>query len=397
MKSWRVGLGITLLAGEFLALPAYGVEKGEPSAIQVGAGFFYPSVAVELIHDDNIYLQQDNEKSSFITVLSPKASLVFEGEASEIGFNAELDHGSYLSSHADDYLDVRLLAEGSWLPTERVMLYGSLGYRGEHEARGTSGLLGPAALTFAEPDEFDVVELTGRFRYGLDVPKAPRFEIEYNHEDRGYQNNRSATFLQDRTQDRLKGTFFYRVMPNTSLLLEGTVTQFDYDVAFLDSDQYRLLAGLTWEATFQTEGFLKLGWGEKKFDSTLREDGSEASWEIGVNWEPLSYSRFTLAAARDFAESDGIGDFVDSSQLSLTWNHDWYSFMGTRVILTSGNDQYIGSNQEDDILELQLRVDYRPRPWLVFGVGVTHSERQSNVVGLDYKSNVLGLQMGINM
>lgn len=386
--------GMTLLS---ISTLSQAIPDGEVQGIPFGSGYFYPSLGLELIYDDNMYLQETNEQGSWLIVISPRATLEYEGEASELLFDLEIDHGTYEANSDDNFLDARLEAEAAYYPTERLSLYGDLGISKEHEARGTGNTSGSSAFFFDEPDEYREWFVSGRVKYGLEATGAPSVELEAIHNDRKYTNNRTATQWQDRETDQLKATFFYNIAPATSLLLEGTVKDIEYDLGELDSDQYRLLAGLTWEATYQTTGFLKLGASEKKFKFPGHEDGSEASWEVGIEWEPLSYSDFTLSMSRDFEESDGVGDYIDRNGISLEWNHDWYSYFGHTVTLVGQKDKYGGINREDDLWSLELKANYRARSWLLLGVGFLHTENDSNVAGESYVDNVIRFQAGINM
>ena len=376
---------------------AVAIQDGETTGMAVGGGYLYPSVGIEVGYDDNIFLQESNEKSSFITVISPKAKLEFESDATTVALNLAAEAGSFASSHNDDYLDAEASVDVTFYPTERMTFGVSAGYLKSHEARGTAAQAGIATFEFNRPNRYHTAEAGARFEYGVDEVGAPRFELAVSAEDRTYDNNRTATIYRDRNSRQAKATLFYKVMPATSLLLEGRVINYDYDVATLDSEQYRLMAGVLWQATSQTEGFAKLGYGRKDFDDVSRDDASSSSWEIGVNWKPLSYSMVTLATSRDFDETDSVGDYIDSSEVSLEWKHDWRTYLGTKVQLTYGQDDYGNDTREDDIWQAGLKMDYRLRPGVILGAGYTHTDLDSNEAGLSYKDNVVGVQLGVNM
>jgi len=366
----------------------------------VAGGFFYPSLGVELSYNDNVALTSSKEVGSYAAIVSPKGRFEFQGDASQVSVDLGLNRGTYLSSHADDYLDANASVQAAYYPTERVSMSGGLAFDRGHEARGTGGAAG---ITTSAPDEYDMWTLSGAFKYGVDALNAPRFELELSHADQEYLNNRATTQFQDKQIDRLKGTLFYRIMPNTSLLVEAGLTSFNYDrsttpTSNLDSDETRILVGLTWDATYQTQGIFKLGKNSKNFDVPSKQDADTTVWELGVNWSPLSYSKFNLSTNRSFAESDGAaGDYTTSSTTSLTWMHDWTSYFGTNVSLSYLNEQYGNSTREDDTTTFSLTADYRVQPWLVLSGGFTRAERNSNRALTDYVNNIIGIQVGIGM
>ena len=110
-----------------------------------------------------------------------------------------------------------------------------------------------------------------------------------------------------------------------------------------------------------------------------------------------SYSSFQLSTSRDFGESDGVGSYQDTRSLGLAWNHDWTDVLGTRLSLDKSRIEYGGSTRRDRNRSFGIDVEYRARPWLLFGATISHSRRDSNQAGLDYKDNQFGVQVGINM
>ncbi|PLY16409.1 MAG: hypothetical protein C0631_03970 [Sedimenticola sp.] len=390
----KIGFACSAVLSSFGAMA---IGEGEATGFPVGSGYLYPSVGVEVGYDDNIFLQENDEKSSWVTVISPKAKMEFEGEATTVALNLGAEVGNFANSHRDDYFDGNVSIDVSFYPTERATFAVSAGYKKSHEARGTAAQAGDAAFLFDRPNRYQIVEAGARFAYGLDQVGAPRFELALITDDRTYDNNRTATIYRDRDSQEAKASLFYKVMPATSLLLEGRATKYDYDVATLDSKQYRLMAGVLWEATSQTEGFAKFGYGKKNFEDASREDANSASWELGVNWKPLSYSMFTLATSKDFDETDSVGDYVDSREISLEWKHDWYTYLGSKLQFSYGTDDYGNDLREDDVWQAGVKVDYRLRPGLIVGAGFTHTDLDSNEPGLSYKDNVVGVQLGVNM
>jgi hypothetical protein len=104
-----------------------------------------------------------------------------------------------------------------------------------------------------------------------------------------------------------------------------------------------------------------------------------------------------LSTSRDFGESDGVGSYQDTRSLGLAWNHDWTDVLGTRLSLDTSSIEYGGSTRKDKNRSLGVNVEYRARSWLLLGASLSHSRRDSNRAGLDYKDNQIGVQVGINM
>ncbi len=389
-RDWMAAVVLSsLVAGQ-----AHAIKGGEPSSVILDGGVFYPSIGIALTHDDNIFRTATNKKSSTLLVLTPTARLEYDaGEATQVAFEVDMERGVYFSSSDDNYLDVDLVGEAAYLPTERLTLYGRLGYKRGHEARGTGTSAGNP-LTITEPDRFHLWSGEARVSYGIGEQK---LEFGYVHENRKYDNNRANTVFQDRKSDAVSAGLSMKVAPNTAMTLDLDLQKINYDVAALDSTELRGLVGVRWEATYQTAGFAKVGWQKKNMSSAALNDASGASWELGVDWKPLSYSSFQLSTSRDFGESDGVGSYQDTRNLGLAWSHDWTDVLGTRLSLDTSSIKYGGNTRKDKNRSWGVNVEYRARPWLLLGASLSHSRRDSNTAGLDYKDNQIGVQIGINM
>jgi len=387
--------------------------RPEPEA-QWGGISFYPNIDFGVYYDNNILSEEGNKDASYVAVASPMLSAV-AGEAYEegqLGAHIKADVGSYFDSSEDDYVDITTLLDYDWEPTESLSLYAGFQYIWGHEARGTEGTSGAYSWIWDEtqsvyvpykidkPSEFEEWGIIGKV--GYDLSSGDHIELQGIHENRDYTNNREWTRYRDRTVDRASLGFSHRLGPNTSMIASASVNQYDYAAADLDSTQYGVMVGAKWNITYQTDGFAKVGWGWKEFDSSNRNDSSSFIWEVGVNWRPLSYSTVTVATSQAYDESDGYGDYAVVNKVSADWTHDWYSFLGTSVGASysvsdwSGSTEGYGVNtvdRQDDQLEYYVRLNYQPWKHLGFGLGWRHTERDSNWDGYDYDDDIFELRV----
>jgi hypothetical protein len=383
---------VSALTGVLLASAAQGAEK---QGIQAGPGTFYPNAGLDVYYDDNLLSQESDTIDSMVTVLSASGREEVYGDASNFALEAGLDRAWYNSSPDDNYLDGRLFGEMAFFPSSRVSASAKGGYWRMHEDRGTTTLQGGLATLQDEPDTYDLWSIEGGFGYGVDEVGAPKIELRASYQMRDYTNNRRITQFRDRDTALLGATFKYMLMSATSLLVDGQYQAFDYnrDEAQLDSEEYRLLAGVTWEATAATTGYAKLGWQKKSFDSSSRKDDDTPSWDVGVKWSPLTYSAFGLNTERKFDETNGVGNVVDRRETRLSWQHAWKTHLSSNVYYSIGKEEYSGSSRTDDIDSIGLTLDYSMREYLDWQLYYTYRERDSSTTGLDYDRNQLGLQV----
>lgn len=356
------------------------------TGFDLGGFKFHPGVGLKFTHDDNIFQSETNTVSSWITTLAPTARFIARQRANTYRFGYEGEKGIYESSSADNYFDHRVYADAHLAFATRTALALRADYKKGHEDRGSTD-----RTLSSEPDKYDQTSVGAVFAYGAKTAKG-RLELEADWLDREYTNNRSNTEISDRDESKLRATFFYRVMPKTSLLAEVVHKQFDYDLAVStqDSDETKYYAGATWEATGKTTGTVKLGFKEKDFDSPTRQDVDSMAWLANVRWSLRTYSVINFTASKDFAESSGVGDTIDSTRYGVAWTHNWNRRLSTNAGLTFGKEAYKGDTsvnggaREDDIKTFALGANYKMRRWLTLGGGVSYTDSDSNSAGDGY-------------
>ena len=249
--------------------------KAQESANAESASSLEPALGIELRYDDNIFRSAANEQTSLMTVLSPSllASFVPFKHRFELEYNGEI--ASYSESASDDYDDHEFRA-GAYLKLGQRSQLDFVGtYEDSHENRGTGLSEGfdPELDQLPDaPDEYERGQFLGRLTYGATGTRG-RLVFEVGQSELEYTNHRDRTRFFDR-DDRYGGAiFYYRIMPNTSLLLDLRATEFEYQhdrilQPSLDSTEYRYLLGATWDVTGKTTGTVKVGYVEKKYKLT---------------------------------------------------------------------------------------------------------------------------------
>jgi len=378
--------GAVLLAIGFCS-QASAVDN-ESAGIAFGPVAAYPGIGLDLMHDDNVFTTSSNEKSSWITVLKP--ALLLEAKKRDHVYSLAYQGaiGIYDSTPADDYDDHRFTAEADMQISSRSALNLSADYEMGHDARGSND----RALS-DDPDEWHASSVAGVFAYGAEGAKG-KVELEGAYSEKRYDNNRASTRLYDRDDTTGGATFFWKVMPKTSLLFQAKATEMDYasGASTLDSDNVWYMTGVTWEATAKTSGTIKVGYTEKDFDSSTRKDQDGLGWEANVQWKPLARSTVDVGFSRGFNESTGVGDTTESTDYTLGLNHQWSSRTSTGVSLSYVEDEFQGgASREDETFGLSLNADYQFRRWLSVNAVYNYTDRESNTANQDYDRNLFML------
>lgn len=365
--------------------------------MKIGAGKLYPDITVTTFYDDNLTRASTGEISTFGILVVPHLAYEIKNNKKLYFADYEFTTAFHENSSDDDYTANRVQVGYEYTPTKRIFA----GIRGEYldaiDPRGTGAAEGTGIVP-TEPDEWHHYQVEGNLGYGGKKAKG-RAEVDLGYVSKKYDNNRSQTFVRDRDDASATGRFYYRIMPKTSLLLEGRYTNTNYDneqagVASLDSSTSEILLGVTWRSTFKTTGTAQFGYIDKDFDSDAQPDGDAFAWEVGVEWRPKSFSIFNFNTSRDFDETNGAGNFIETDSIDASWTHQWHKFSPrlSTVVDFSYSEQSFGTiTREDDYLNLGISINYKMRRWLQLGGGYRYDERDSTDNDFDYDRNLVEL------
>jgi hypothetical protein len=357
-------------------------------AVPLGPINAYPSLGVALKHDDNLFSRPSATTSDWIRILTPSVRFEAKQAANTYSLIAGSTVGRYNTSTADDYTDYNVNGLASLDLSTRLRANLKADYIDAHDPRGSTN----AAFT-AVPSRYIQTYLGGIASYGARGAQG-RVDFELGQLGRHYYNNRDVTSTADRDNTDAGATFFWRIAPKTSLLLQGKHTKVNYTdpAADLSSTENRLLGGLTWEATAKTTGIFKLGVVQKSFTDAARGNTTSPSWEGAIQWSPRTYSRVDFDLRKMPAETTGgVGNYIDRTTTGALWTHQWSSQVSTAASASYMTDVYKGIERKDNWQNFGLKATYSMRRWLNFGADYTYTLRDSNDNNFDFKRNTIML------
>ena len=267
-------------------------------------------------------------------------------------------------------------------------------FKDTRDDRGTGAAEGGTGVVQNKPDDYRQYEVIGSGVYGSEASNG-RGELDVGYMDKKYNNNRATTFSRDREDTSVDGRIYYKIMPKTSLLFDARYTDIDYDndapgVASLDGSSYSALMGLTWAATYKTTGKATIGYRQRDFDSTRKDDGGLA-WEAEVIWQPRTYSTFNLSTSSEFKETNGTGNAIEEDAVTFGWTHYWQDRLSTNANFRYASNDFAGdtTGRDDDLINMGVSLNYEMRRWLTVGASYDYDERDSNFNSFDYERNVV--------
>jgi len=181
-----------------------------------------PAMAMSTKYDDNIFLQDKfGVKSSWISELAPSVTLGAQKGVDFYTAKYTLKAGRYHSSRDDDYVDQLFQVNTHNEFNYRNKLDLSFDFLKLHEKRGSGISDGPFGVS-KTPYEYKDAIASVAYTYGGDESKG-QIKLNASHFYRKYINYRNRTRGFDRTEDQIGPTFYYRVMPKTSLYLRPPI------------------------------------------------------------------------------------------------------------------------------------------------------------------------------
>jgi hypothetical protein len=188
--------------------------------------------------------------------------------------------------------------------------------------------------------------------------------------------------------------FYYRAMPATRLLAEVDINNREYKYDGIDTttsqdsvDRF-LLTGATWDITGKTTGKLRLGLQNKSYTEASRVDFNGFSWDLDLEWKPLSYSTVLVSAAQRAKDPEQGSNYVDERSFDTNWKHYWMSNLFTDVSFLYVKDDYSESTRVEDFYRLGLGLGYEIRDFVELSTGWRMENNDSSIDENKYNQNV---------
>lgn len=344
---------------------------------------FTASVKATHTSDDNVFREKNGSSDSFFNV-SPDLSYTNAFGKHQLTLGYLGDFATYdkytKENYSDHTVDMDLLLDLS----KQLNVNFKADYANLHESRGSSGVASNAALDVTTLNKNSVF---AGVAFGREEAKM-QLELDYKVINTDYTNNQQDS--RDRRDDTISTRLFYKVGAKTKAFVEAKQNNFNYlsSASTLDSTEMLYLAGVRWAATAKTQGEIKVGSFDKKFDSATETDGSGTSYEANVTWSPKTYSNVTLALSRKPQESAVGQSFYTSDLMSLNWNHEFNSKFAMIIDASRNEDDYAGARR-DTTTNSALGVNYKFRRWLDFGLKLSNAKRTSNNSANEYTDNTV--------
>ena len=350
---------------------------------------FEPYLLIDQNYNDNLLLSENSKISTWGTSVSPSLKMNLENKGNFLSIFYGPQKIIYLDSPEDDVTNHTIQGDLNVQITRRSRVNFFASYLRDHEDRGTGFSQGIGDL-LSEPDAFRRYNTGTTLVYGTEESLG-RLELSLKAEARRLDNRTSASRYAN--QDNYIGqfTFHYQFRPNTTLLTEiytarNLYQSFDEDNS-LDNIVSRFLIGTTWNATSLSTGIIKIG--------VLRRDFTENNdsfmgfgWDATVKLTPLESTSLQFNTNFQTEETEGIGNFVETTSVSSTLTYRTNPLFQTSIDVNVLKNEYRPTSQKQGKWQASLKMSYQIRRWMTLSGSVSHQEQLSTIVEQDFNRNV---------
>lgn len=384
------------------AVPCYECDEDETASLK---GFqalgltWRPAVDVEVGYTDNLFREESGADIVSTGFSSLRPGLWADGDVGDsflysLGYEVAIRR--YFSSSADNHENQYASGRARYRITGDTDIELRIDHIDDHEIRGEELTLGDSTLVDA-PIPRQLREYGLRGRYGK---PANRFEmyLDVSQTEQRYDSFPELTQQRERDTSRVDAEIAYELTPK----LDASLFASHADIDFLrpneldieqDNQQSRWTAGIAWQALAKTEGLVRIGYLNKKFDDQNAGDVSEPAWDAVLIWRPRTYSTVKLEWSQDISEGSRAADNArlgDFKQLS--WTHNWNDRVSTNVKLVKFDKEFRGApNRDDTEYHVNLGVAYEFSEQLKVSGDYQYSTLESNRTDFEFERNVVSV------
>lgn len=362
--------------------------------IRVRSFIVSPRVDLGLGYNDNIFLTERNRTSDAYAIVRPSLRATSDWSRHQLsvtGSGAFNRYFSYANRNEDNW-NVGTLGRLDVTSAAKITAEVQGGRRFETPFSSGAG----AELATVSNYGYSLISLRGG--YELD---RNRFALAYNRNRFAFADvnlGDTGVFNQsrrDRTIDGVVGQVERAISPITSVYTQLSYAHTRYDerllspgVLNLDSDGYRLIAGINMDLPAFLRGTLAAGYTWRNYDRPGFRTVSGLSVDGRLEYFPTQLTTFTLRARRIIQDSSiGIDTAFFDTRLSLNVDHE----LLYNLILSAGGDlgrqDFIDSPNLIRLYRANGRARYLLSRQLWGNLAVSYSHRDSNVSGVTLLNN----------
>lgn len=373
----------------------------------IGQFTLRPSLALQTTHNDNINLTAENEKSDFISIISPSCSLEHSLSArglASLGYTA--DYAYYSSYKTKNWRTNQLDFNANYESPGGIILKIVDSFMESEDPYG-------AANEYGEGEQKKRWSNTLNGKIGFDLRNRIKLSGTFYRSKQDYDDN-LLDWSQDYKNEEYGLGIQFRIMPKTWFFSRYYIGETDYTTSSpagyagapvnesndADFSWKRLNAGFTTDPTSKIRGELNFGYKWKNYKNSTDSYGNlyddKNTWiaqtQIAYLMSPKTKLSFVLSRAL-WASGSASNEFYESLQLGANIDHRFKKKLNLNASVNSRFNDYntpvSGPKRSDDRLDLKLGLTYQINRWFAVSTKYSFADKDSNYSEYSYRNNRL--------
>jgi hypothetical protein len=367
----------------------------DPIGFRSGPIYFFPSVQVLGLYNDNIYAEDANKRSDEILVIKPELQVQSDWSRHELQLYAGGEFGLYDTFTDENYQDYTLQGRFRLDVSRATNVLFQVEQSRDHQERGD-----PEEVEGIEPTVFD--RTGGRVQINqsfgrLQLSGGGMFQ-RLNFHDVGAIG---GGIINNNDRDRnlylvnAKGAFEFS--PGYSVYTEFSYNWRDYDDLVddnginRDSKGYQINAGVSFELTNLIQGAVWGGYMEQDPEDPSLVKMKGPSFGASLDWDVTALTTISLKGERTIEDSQFVnaaGYFADRGRLTIV--HKLREYLTLSAFGEIGQDDYRGITRNDFRYGAGVAVEWNIGRHVVANLGYTYQGRNTDYVGIeDFNRNLV--------
>jgi hypothetical protein len=417
-----LGVAVSTTGGAFAADDDDGYA---PRGIHVGSFYVFPSVAIGIGIDDNIFrLPEENAEATGAAVDTPvsdnfvktNASVTINSDWTRHAFAgmASVSLGKYDEFGQEDFGNYEMGIDGTLDIKRGIFATGKAGFRKKNEDRSSvddrevDSVAATQEVFGIEPTAFSAKYVGVGFDYNP-ARLGFSFDLDYKTLDYGDISNINGAIVDNGDRNRslaiARVRVGYEIMPHRSLYLEGNLNNVGYDQQAdnngieRSSSGYKTAVGMNFDLSNLLLGDVYVGYLEQDYDSPTQADISSNTFGAKLKWFPSRLTSVNLGLNQNVEEStEASASGYLSTKANIGINHE----LKRNIILSASVDHTeneftqnaIGQKEREDITGISLGGKYLISRLLTTSLNVRREVRNSDLQIQEYTNNRAEFKIG---
>jgi hypothetical protein len=370
-----------------------------PLGIRLDGFLAYPKVALEERYNDNIFSDEQNTNSDFITVVEPSLSIESDWSNHALNLFGKAVVGRYARSESERFDDYSVGADGRLDITRDSVLSALASYSSLHEDRGS-----PDDVEGNEPTEYTLLSTSALFaqRFNRLTVTLEAGSDRHDFDDVATTRGRANNDDRDRLRARAAIRAGYELVPGYGAFVRASGNRRFYDEGVddngfnRDSKGWELVGGLALDLGGITSGELFAGYIEQRYrDSQLDTIGGIAAG-AAITWNvtPLTTVTATLSRTAEETTLPGAsGFFANGARLAA--DHELLRNLLLNANLSLTLNDYEGIEREDLVFQAGAGAKYLLNRNFYVTFEYAYTERDSTARGIpdDFSRNIFMIRL----